>query len=346
MRGRALLVGGGIAGLTAARGLLRAGWEVEVRERRESPPDIGGALSLWREGMAALDRIGLGERVRERARRPSLGVIAAPSGRALTAVGSQRAEVHLISRSSLLDVLVEGLPDGLVRWNTPVTEADVRDAEGFDVVVGADGIHSLVRRTAFPGAADPRPLGTVAYRGAVPGAVDLATETWGRGMLFGVTSMDAHTTNWFASLRTELLRGREGQDPVEMLRELYGGWHPVVTRVLEALPGTAVDRRELYELPALASYVSGRHVVIGDAAHAMAPNLGRGACESVVDAVALAAALGTEPTVEHALARYDRRRHRPTRMVARASRVLNRVSTSVRLDRQRNHLMRTLGHLV
>ncbi|MFD6949997.1 hypothetical protein A6A08_08465 [Nocardiopsis sp. TSRI0078] len=346
MHGRALVVGGGVAGLAAARGLLRAGWEVEVRERRGSPPDIGGALSLWRGGMAALDRLGLGERVRERAERPLRGVIADPSGRALVSAGPQRTDVHLVSRSSLLAVLVEGLPDGLVLWNTPVTEADVRGAGGFDAVVGADGIHSIVRRTAFPRARAPRPLGTVAYRGTVPGPAGMASETWGRGMLFGVTPMDARTTNWFASLRTELLRGREGRDHADLLRELYGGWHPVVARVLDALPGTGVDRRELYDLPALGSYVHGRHVLIGDAAHAMAPNLGRGACESLVDAAVLADALGAGPTVGGALARYDRRRHGPTRRVVRASRAVNRVSTGVRLDGPRDLLARTLGHLV
>ncbi|WP_150242908.1 FAD-dependent monooxygenase [Nocardiopsis quinghaiensis] len=346
MHGRALVVGGGIAGLAAARGLLRAGWEVEVRERRGSPPDIGGALGLWHGSMAALDRLGLGERIRERAERPSRGVLADPSGRALVSVGRRGTNACLISRSSLLAVLLDGLPDGLVRWRTPVTEADVRGAGAFDAVVGADGIHSLVRRTAFPWAAVPRPLGTVAYRGTAPGPVGVASETWGRGRLFGVTPMDARTTNWFASLRTELLRGREDRDHVDLLRELYGGWHPVVTRVLDALPGTGVDRRELHDLPALASYVHGRHVLIGDAAHAMAPNLGRGACESLVDAAALADALGAEPAVGGALARYDRRRHGPTRRIVDASRALNRVSTAVRLHGPRNRAMGVLGHLL
>lgn len=345
MRGKALVIGAGIAGLAVARGLLREGWEVEVRERRGSPPDIGGALGLWRGSMVALDRLGLGERVRERAERPRRAVIADPSGRALAMVDSRRTDARLISRSSLLAVLVEGLPEGVVRWNTPVTGCG-DDTEGFDVVVGADGIHSLVRRTAFPEAADPRPLGTVAYRGAVPGRMETATETWGRGRLFGVTPLDAYTTNWFACLRTELLADRQGQDEVDLLRELYGDWHPMVALVLDALPGTGVDRRELYDLPALASYVRGRRVLIGDAAHAMAPNLGRGACESLIDASVLAAALGSEPTVDRALVRYDRRRRRPTRRVVHGSRVLNRLSTAVRLDGQRNRLVRVLGSVL
>ncbi|MGW9447133.1 FAD-dependent monooxygenase, partial [Bacillus mobilis] len=243
MNRRALVVGGGIAGLAAARGLLEGGWEVEVRERLTGPPDIGGALMMWPSAMAALDRIGLGDRVRERARRPSGGVVASPSGRALLTVGGARTDdLYLISRSSLLATLAEGLPEGAVRWGAPVTSEEILDAAGFDAVVGADGINSLVRRTVVPGARAPRPLGTVAFRGTVPGPADLAVETWGRGRLFGVTPMDGDTTNWFASVRVGLLRGQEERDRVELLRSLYGGWHPVVAHVLDALPGGGVDR--------------------------------------------------------------------------------------------------------
>lgn len=346
MNRRALVVGGGIAGLAAARGLSLGGWEVEVRERLPGPPDIGGALMMWPAAMAALDRLGLGERVRERARRPAGAVIASASGRALLGVGAARTgDAHLLSRSALLGVLVEGLPGGVVRWEAPVTAEEVREADGFDVVVGADGINSLVRRTVVPGAPAPRPLGTVAFRGAVPGPVDLAVETWGRGRLFGVTPMDGASANWFASVRAELLRGDEDRDRVDLLRELYAGWHPVVARVLDALPGQDVDRRVLYDLPGFGSYARGRHVLIGDAAHAMAPNLGRGACESLVDAAALARALAPGPAVGPALARYDRVRRPATRRLVLASRALNRGATAVRFTASREALLRTAGRL-
>ncbi|WP_306370589.1 FAD-dependent monooxygenase [Nocardiopsis sp. CC223A] len=349
MNGRALIVGGGIAGLAAARGLLDRGWEVEVRERHSGPPDIGGALAMWPPALEALDRLGLGEAVRATGSVPTAARLADPAGRTLARLDS-RASIapiaRMVARSALLEVLVGALPGDAVRWNTPVTPEEVTaGVGGFDVIIGADGLNGVVRSGAFPNAPASRGLGAVAYRGAVPGHVATFTETWGNGRIFGVTPMDGRTTNWYAAMRTGLAPDREA-DPLALLRRLYGGWHADVARVLDALPGTAIDRRTLYDLPAPASYVHGRHVLIGDAAHAMAPNLGRGACESLVDAAALARALGEAPTAARGLARYDRDRRRPAGRIVRASRAMNRISTATRLTGLRDGTLRTAGALL
>ena len=126
MRATALVVGGGIAGLAVARGLLDGGWEVQVRERLSGPPDIGGALGVWPGAMAALDRLGLGEAARARAEYRATLRLRRPDGRVL--LGAEGRGGHLVSRSALLDLLVRALPDGTVRWNNPVTVADLAPA--------------------------------------------------------------------------------------------------------------------------------------------------------------------------------------------------------------------------
>jgi 2-polyprenyl-6-methoxyphenol hydroxylase-like FAD-dependent oxidoreductase len=336
MRGSALVVGGGTAGLAVARGLLAAGWSVEVREREAGPPDRGTALGMWPQAMAALERLGVGDAVRARSVHARGGALLSPAGAPLARVGGG---ARLISRPALHEALSEGVPRGTVVWGARVGgPADLPDA---DVVVGADGIHSAVRGHAFPGATAPRPLGTVAFRGtlvgallgeppgALSGTVDAVTETWGRGRLFGITPQHPGAVNWFACVRRELLVGApQDEGPAALLGRLYRGWHPAVAAVVGRLDDRWVDRRALLELPRLPSYVTGRHVLVGDAAHAMAPNLGRGACEALLDAVALVEALRSAGSVADGLRRYDRARRGPSRRIARASRLMNAVSTA------------------
>ncbi len=101
--------------------------------------------------------------------------------------------------------------------------------------------------------------------------------------------------------------------------------------MLDALDGEEVHRRRLLDLPPLPSYVRRNVAVVGDAAHAMAPNLGRAACEALRDVVALLDALAGMPDVPRALRRYDAVRRRPATRTVRAARLLNRVSTAERL---------------
>ena len=247
-----------------------------------------------------------------------------PDGTEIAHLGPGRT-ARLVPRPALLAALAEGLPPDVIAWNAPVTDHGALPA--VDVVVAADGVHSPVRAALFGVA--PRLLGTVALRGTVPGPADGVTETWGPARLFGITPHDAERTNWFASVRADVLAAAASErDDAQALHLLYGDWHPDVRRVLAALGGTPIDRRTLLDVPPLPSYVQGHTVPLGDAAHGMAPNLGRGACEALVDATALVEALAAASDVPGALHRYDAARRRPTVRTVRLARLANRVGTA------------------
>ncbi|MFI7583544.1 FAD-dependent oxidoreductase [Kocuria sp. M1N1S27] len=342
MRGTAVVVGAGIAGLATARGLLRTGWAVHVLERSPDLPSTGTALGMWPEAMRALDRLGAGEHVRAASVEQRGGRLLRPDGTEIARIGPGRT-VRLVPRPALLAALAEGLPPDVVAWSHPVTER--RTLSGADLVVAADGVHSPTRAALF--GVGPRPLGTVALRGTVPGPAAGVTETWGPGRLFGITPHDAEHTNWFASVRADVLDAAAsggGGDP-QILRRLYGDWHPAVRRVLDALGDSPVDRRILLDVPPLPSYVRGRTVLLGDAAHGMAPNLGRGACDALLDATALVGALTAATDVPAALHRYDAARRRPTVRTVRAARLANSVSTARHLLPVRNAVVAAAARL-
>ncbi|WP_432548182.1 FAD-dependent monooxygenase [Kineococcus sp. SYSU DK004] len=328
MRGLAVVAGGGVAGLALARGLVAGGWDVEVHERAAGPPATGSTLGMWPHAVAALHRLGLDDLLSARAVLAARGELLRTDGRVLASL-APRGDVRFVDRPDLLAALADGLPAGVVRWSSPLAADALDDAlERADVLVGADGLRSVVRpRVAH---ARPRPPHQVAVRGAARGGVDRLAETWGRGRIFGTTARADGDTNVYAAFAAALASPAEREDPLGLLRRLYAGWHEGVTATVERLRPETLDVRELHDLPPLPAYARGRAALVGDAAHAMAPNLGRGACEALVDAVALADRLLAAPDVASALAAYDAERRGPTRRVVRASRALSRISGSTR----------------
>ncbi|MGW6695039.1 FAD-dependent oxidoreductase [Rhodococcus sp. NPDC054953] len=328
MRGTVTIVGGGIGGLTAATHLIRAGWEVRVLERSPAVPDTGTALGMWPAALDALDAVGLGDPIRGRGVALPSGAILRPDGSTIARLAVRGSPV-LVSRPALLGVLAAALPDGVLRFGRTVDAVPA----GADVVIGADGIGSGIREAIAGPRYRARPLGMTAWRGWVPGDTDVTAETWDAGALFGITPRDGGLTNVFAAARVKPGLPDGG---IAFLRTRFGGWHAEVRDVLDRLDGAALLHHDLYESPALPSYVRGNIALIGDAAHAMAPNLGRGACEAIVDAATLARALSESPDVATALRRYDRARRWRTRMLVRGSRMMGRVATAGTLIRLRD----------
>lgn len=334
MARQAIVIGAGIGGLATAVALIKSGWDVSVWERAEEPQIGGTALGMWPPAMAALDALCVGDRVREVAVLSRGATILRHDGSLIARVPSSQS-AHLLSRERLLSELHRELPRGTVQWGRRFT------ADGplpqADLVVGADGIHSEVRLHCW-GESPLRPLGTVAYRGVVDGPVDTVTETWGDGALFGITPSSDGQTNWFACLRRDPATSDQG-DRLAALRTYFAEWRPQIGDVLNRAEPQEVDRRNLFDVTLHHPYVTSQVALIGDAAHAMAPNLGRGACESLIDAVTLAREVTSASSVEDGLRRYDRSRRRKTRRIVRTARMVNRLATAERGGRLRNNLM-------
>lgn len=297
----AAVIGGGVGGLAVAIGLRQRGWHVVVHERAASLPAVGTGLGIWPGALAALDRLGVGEDVRRAGRRQPDGVVRKPDGALLGRLAADG--VHLVTRPALLRVLADALPPDVVRFDSP---ADVGAGDGHDVVIGADGIHSGVRAAVFD--AEVRSSGAVGWRGTVDVPVEVGGETWGRGVKFGLTPQADGRTNWYAMVGPD--------DDLSVFQH----WHDPIPRVVAE--ARDVLRHDLLHLAPLPSYVSGRVALLGDAAHAMTPDLGQGACQAVVDGVVLAECLAGGD-VAAGLREYDRRRRRTTQRLAALSLRLN-----------------------
>ncbi len=317
----AAVFGGGIGGLAAAAALCRSGWHVDVYERSATLPATGTALGMWPSAQRALDVLGVHRALEASGVEQRTGLILSREGRVIGRIDSSRRPVLLASRPLLLELLADAVPAASLHLGT--SAPPLEQLGDRDLVVAADGIWSGTRESLFGRRSEPRPLNMVAWRGWVDGEAARASESWGPGALFGITGRDGGLTNWFAAVRTPLAPDRS----LDALRARYAGWHAGVQEVLaRVMEGTTLFH-ELYESPPLPTYVHGHVALLGDAAHAMAPNLGRGACEAIIDGVALATHLDGR-TVEDGLRRYDRARRLRTQVLVAASRTMGRLATA------------------
>ncbi len=360
MGGSAVVVGGGIGGLAAAIGLRRVGWEVTVVERAAALTDVGAGISLHANCLRALDALGVGEAVRAAGRPQYTGGTRVPGGGWLARMDGAALERELgtpivgVPRAVLHRLLRAALPSDCLLVGAEVTSVDRSDpsrvqvrtrvrvplregASGADrpetgrleadLVVAADGVGSRLRAQLFPQHPGPAYSGSTVLRALTEHPVELDTDfelTWGKGAEFGHIAFADGRAEWHAVLNSP--PGIRHKDALAAMRRRFGHWHDPIPALLAATRPDAVLHHDIHELAApLPAFTAGRIALLGDAAHAMTPNLGQGACQALEDAAVLAAALATAPTVESALARYDTERRPRSQSVARAARQAGRL---------------------
>ncbi|MER6298769.1 FAD-dependent monooxygenase [Kitasatospora sp. NPDC001539] len=336
---RAIVIGGGIGGLTAALALHRQGIPVTVHERARSLEPVGAGLALAPNALRALDLLGVGNRLRALAApHPAVGV-RNPAGRWLARTSTDAFEAHFgdpiaaVARADVTAALVDALPEGTVRTDSPATlvspggaeePAVVRTAGGEQsaaLVVAADGIRSTSRRLLFPHHPGPRYSGFTTWRTVVSpdGPPAAAGEIWGRGRQAGIVPLaDGRIYLYFAALAPA---GTRAADEHAELQRLFGGWCAPLPQLLARAEPDRVLRNDVWDLAdPLPAYHHGRVALLGDAAHAMCPFQGQGACQAIEDAVVLASLLTPAADLASPLPAYSAARLPRTTAVAAASR--------------------------
>jgi len=340
------IVGGGIGGLTLALALRERAVAFEIYEQADELREVGAAVALSANGTRELRRLGLGEQVEAVSVEPSALVIRDgvtgdviadhPMGERYEATfGAPYYGVHRVALLQALGDRLEGEGLNLGRRCEGVVESgsgvELRFADGTtataDVVVGADGVHSVIR----PHVAGPvrgRFSGTVGYRGLVPveAMPSLPDPTplqfWagpGRHLLHYAID-GGRTINFLAVVRVPEWTNETWMEECEVgdALDAFAGWHPAVTEMVGA---TEVGARwALHDLAPLKRWHTDRVVLIGDAAHAMVPHQGQGANQTIEDAIVLADTIAGADDAPAALREYTALRRKRTTAVQWLSR--------------------------
>jgi salicylate hydroxylase len=342
---RIAIVGAGLGGLAAANALLARGFDVRLYEQASELKEVGAGVQLSPNAMKVLMKLGIDQHVLRNSFEPDRHVVRSwKSGKIISAtqmkgVYKERfgAGYYGFHRHDLHAALLAPLPMDRITLNVKCVgiesrpeSAVVKFANGTqaeaDAVIGADGIHSVVREALF-GKDDPRFTDHIVWRGVVPterlpkGLIEPDMTAWfGPGSTFVTYYMRGGAlVNWggfcaAGDWRQESWRV-EGDRNEAM--KTYADWNPAITTLIENTD--TLYKWALYDREPLTAWTKGRVTLLGDSAHPMLPYLAQGACMAVEDAYALAGMLSANNDIGDALKAYEALRLPRTARVQRSS---------------------------
>ena len=334
------IVGAGIGGLAAANALHQAGHDVVVFEQSKQFLRVGADINLTPNAVRALDGLGAGiaQAVRASAARPTHRISRtwdtgeetsrlAMGDEAERKYGAPQLTIH---RADLLAALADAFPAERVRFGKRAQSIEARadggvairftddsEATQLDVLIGADGIHSVVRNAMF-GAESPRFTGVVAFRAVVPTErvkdvpnIQAFTKWWGatpESQIVTFPLNQGRDTFIFATTAQDSWHEESWTTPgsVDELRGFYADFHPDARALLDAC--NSVLKTALYERDPLTAWSLGPMTLVGDACHPMMPFMAQGAGMAIEDGVVLArnlAGVAAPAQVAAALHRYE-----------------------------------------
>jgi salicylate hydroxylase len=334
MRAQAAVIGGGIGGLGAALSLFRAGFDVHVYEQARALREVGAGIQISPNASRILHELGLTDALAKLGVRPlaihqrrwdnGRTLLKAPLGDTVVAAfGFPYYQSH---RADVLSMLINALPAERLhighRMIAFTDHGDRVEAEfdngtrvTADILVGADGIHSTVRRLLF-GPANPRFTGCAAYRGLIPAErirhlnIDVTTQIWmGPGKHIIVYYVAGRRfVNLVGIIEQDSWTGESWTDrgDVRDLRAAFADWDPELRAIIETMEETFIWG--LFDRAPLPHWSVGRATLLGDACHPMLPFIAQGAAQALEDGASLTACLASSSEVPGALAHYEKMR--------------------------------------
>lgn len=340
---KVIIVGAGMGGLTTALAMQQAGYEVELYDRVRALRPAGAGISLWSNGVKILNRLGLSQAIASiGGPMEQMAYYDGKTGQRLTGfslsplVKRVGQAPYPVARTDLQAMLLDAVGTTQVQLNkqciaieqTPEAAtaifADGHRATG-DLVVGADGTHSMIRTHVVGQPAERHYVGYVNWNGLVPVSEALAPpNSWDIYVADGqrASVMPVGGDRFYFFLDVPLPKGTPN-NPATYRQELldhFAGWAAPVHALIQQLNPDTTNRVEIHDIEPLQTLVKERVALIGDAAHSTAPDLGQGGCQAMEDAWVLANYLRTTTIhVTDALERYQASRlERVTQIVLKA----------------------------
>ncbi|KAA6440949.1 NAD(P)-binding protein [Dyadobacter flavalbus] len=296
------IIGGGIAGLTFAICLKNNGYKCHIFEKKPAFKEIGAAISVFPNALRVFQAekimreiIASGGEITKIFMKTDKGRILAKSEPKyeLPAICIHRADLHSILLKNTPAELhanhdlksLQNLNNGKVRL--AFTNGFTKE---FDAVIGADGIHSVVRQFLID---DGKPVfrGYNIWRGVIDTNFDIgyASETYGKGKRVGIVPIKNGKYGWWATCNEALSEDDQPEGTKKKLQRLFGDWHYPIPDLISSTEN--IIKNSLSDRIPVKGWTKGNITLLGDAAHPTTPNLGQGGCLAIEGAYILANAI-------------------------------------------------------
>ncbi|MCG2573423.1 FAD-dependent urate hydroxylase HpxO [Acinetobacter sp. ME22] len=338
-----VIIGAGMGGLTTGIALKRFGHKVTIYEQTQKILPVGAAISLWSNGVKCLNYLGLSAQIAKLGGQMNdLAYVDGLTGETMTQFSLQPLiqEVgqrpYPVSRADLQNMLMDEfgredihLGKRMVALEQQAGKVKLQFEDGDEVetelLIGADGTHSITRAYVLGEQVQRRYAGYVNWNGLVDISEDLApAEQWttyvGEGKRASFMPVADQRFYFFLDVPLPVGLENDRSQYQNQLKEYFKGWCPQVQSLIERLDPQKTNRVEIHDIEPFLKFYKGHVVLVGDAAHSTTPDIGQGGCQAMEDAIYLARALQVNTLgIEDALSRYQEKRNERTKeMVLRA----------------------------
>ena len=336
MKKKIAIIGGGIAGLTFAHSLSKEKYQIYIFEKKKEFGEVGAAISVFPNALSVMDKIGLLNPILRTSGKFENVFLKTKNGQILSkSAPKSDYPVICIHRTDLHSIL---LSDIKAELNTNKSLMCLNYIENdqieitfndkskfvFDAVIGADGIHSAVRKQIIDNE-DPIYRGYNIWRGVVKTKFDsgYASETYGIGKRVGIVPIKDGVYGWWATCNEDFLKNDEPEGTKVKLKRLFGDWHDPIPDLIENTE--EILKNSLCDRIPQKGWTKGNVTLIGDAAHPSTPNLGQGGCMAIEGAYLLASCINKYGLSNKAYNTYEKHQFTRSKKIVTESLKLGKI---------------------
>lgn len=338
------IIGAGIGGLTTAIALKQKGFEVEIFETSTEFKKAGSGINLAINAMQVYKRLGVYDDIIKKgnytnimcARTKDLGILTKANFKIFEK--EYKVKTVAIHRARLHEILLNHIGDTKIHLNKKLKALEQLDGKvklSFEdktehiaeIVIGADGIHSAVRKSIFENT-ELRDAKQVCWRGISKLKIETKhqeelNEIWGKGNRFGFVPISDEEVYWFALISKDKFTTKDVD-----LETIFSDYHQIVKDIINATPREDILCNEIWDLKPIEKWYKGNVCLTGDAAHATTPNMGQGAVQAIESALALSICLDEEESVEKAFIRFEKIRKPKANQITKNSWMMGKLAQS------------------